>query len=156
MQLKKSVVVVLVMCAVPVVYVAAAMRPGVYNFSSSEYGSMQEQAPAPPAQAPTAPASAPAPVASPAPVVTVDPVSRVVVTTPVAPRVSVTLDTPVAAPAPVARVVVRTAVTPKVSVAVSADAMCARGDCESGEGSRPRASASRSDTIFAVEVPQCW
>jgi beta-lactamase regulating signal transducer with metallopeptidase domain len=39
MQLKKSVVVVLVMCAVPVVYVAAALRPGAYNFSSSEYGS---------------------------------------------------------------------------------------------------------------------
>jgi beta-lactamase regulating signal transducer with metallopeptidase domain len=123
MQLKKSVVVVLVMCAVPVVYVAAAMRPGVYNFSSSEYGSRQEQVPTPPAQEPSAPASAPAPVASPAPVVTVDPATRVVVTTPVAPRVSVTLDTPVAAPAPVARVVVRTAVTPKVSVAASADAM---------------------------------
>jgi beta-lactamase regulating signal transducer with metallopeptidase domain len=36
MQLKKSVVVVLVMCAVPVVYVAAALRPGVYNFRSTE------------------------------------------------------------------------------------------------------------------------
>jgi beta-lactamase regulating signal transducer with metallopeptidase domain len=119
MQLKKSVVVVLVMCAVPVVYVAAALRPGAYNFSSSEYGSVQEQVPAPPAQAPAAPASAPTPVALPAPVVTVDPVTRVVVTTPVAPRVSVTMDTPVAAPAPVARVVVRTDVAPKVSVVVS-------------------------------------
>jgi len=123
MQLKKSVVVVLVMCAVPAVYVAAALRPGTYNLRSSEYGSVQEQVPAPPAQAPSAPASAPAPVTSPAPVVTVDPVTRVIVTTAVAPRVSVTRDTPVAAPAPVARVVVRTAVTPKVSVAVSADAI---------------------------------
>jgi beta-lactamase regulating signal transducer with metallopeptidase domain len=106
MQLKKSVVVVLVMCAVPVVYVAAALRPGAYNFSSSEYGSMQEQVPAPPAQAPSAPAPAPMPAASPAPVVTVDPVTRPVVT----------VD-------PVTSVVVRTAVTPKVSVAVSADAI---------------------------------
>jgi beta-lactamase regulating signal transducer with metallopeptidase domain len=123
MQLKKSVVVVLVMCAVPVVYVAAALRPGAYNFSSSEYGSVQEQVPAPPAQAPSAPAPAPTPVASPAPVVTVDPATRVVVTTAVAPRVSVAIPAPVAAPAPVARVVVRTAVTPKVSVAVSADSI---------------------------------
>ncbi len=117
MQLKTSVVAVLVICSVPVVYAAAALRPGIYNFSSFEYGAMQEPAPAP------APAPAPTPAASPAPVVTVDPVTRVVVTTPVAPRVSVTLDTPVAAPAPLARVVVRTAVTPKVSVAVSADAI---------------------------------
>jgi len=106
MQLKKSVAVVLVMCAVPVVYVAAALRPGAYNFSSSEHGSMQEQVPAPPAQAPSAPAPAPAPVALPAPVVTVDPVTRPVVT----------VD-------PVTSVVVRTAVTPKVTVAVSADAI---------------------------------
>src|SRR6202050_3550635 len=108
MQLKKSVVAVLVMCAVPVVYVAAALRPGAYNFSSSEHGSMQEQVPAPPAQTPSAPAPAPAPapVALPAPVVTVDPVTRPVVT----------VD-------PVTSVVVRTAVTPKVSVAFSADAM---------------------------------
>ena len=108
MQLKKSVVVVLVMCAVPVVYVAAALRPGAYNFSSSEHGSMQEQVPAPPAQTPSAPAPAPAPapVALPAPVVTVDPVTRPVVT----------VD-------PVTSVVVRTAVTPKVSIAVSADAI---------------------------------
>jgi beta-lactamase regulating signal transducer with metallopeptidase domain len=106
MQLKKSVVAVLVMCAVPVVYVAAALRPGAYNFSSSEHGSMQEQVPAPPAQAPSAPAPAPAPVALPAPVVTVDPVTRPVVT----------VD-------PATRVVVRTAVAPRVSVAVSADAI---------------------------------
>jgi beta-lactamase regulating signal transducer with metallopeptidase domain len=131
MQLKKSVVVVLVMCAVPVVYAAAALRPGVYNFRSTEYGSTQEQVPAPPAQAPSAPdpAPTPTPVALPAPVVTVDPVTRVVVTTAVAPKVSVAIPTleaaqaPVAAPAPVARVVVRTAVTPKVTVAVSADAI---------------------------------
>jgi beta-lactamase regulating signal transducer with metallopeptidase domain len=129
MQLKKSVVVVLVMCAVPVVYVAAALRPGAYNFRSSEYGSVQEQVPAPPAQAPSAPAPAPTPVALPAPVVTVDPVTRVVVTTAVAPKVSVAIVTPdaapapMAAPAPVARVVVRTDVTPKVRVAVSADAI---------------------------------
>src|ERR1700683_1296833 len=108
MQLKKSVVVVLVMCAVPVVYVAAALRPGADNLSASEHGSMQEQVPAPPAQTPSAPAPAPAPapVALPAPVVTVDPVTRPVVT----------VD-------PVTSVVVRTAVTPKVSVAVSADAI---------------------------------
>ncbi|MGB8521685.1 MAG: M56 family metallopeptidase [Candidatus Acidiferrales bacterium] len=87
MQLKKSVVVVLVMCAVPVVYVAASLRPGAFNFSSSEYGSMQEQVPAPPAPAP-----APTPAASPAPVVTVDPVTRVVVTTAVTPKV---IDNPV-------------------------------------------------------------
>src|ERR1700733_8401512 len=96
MQLKKSVVAVLVMCAIPVVYVAAALRPGAYNFSSSEHGSMQEQVPAPPAPTPSAPAPAPgpAPVALPAPVVTVDPVTRPVVT----------VD-------PVTSVVVRTAVT---------------------------------------------
>jgi beta-lactamase regulating signal transducer with metallopeptidase domain len=131
MQLKKSVVAVLVMCAVPVVYVAAALRPGAYNFRSTEYGSMQEQVPAPPAQAPSAPAPAPTPtpVGLPAPVVTVDPVTRVVVTTAVAPKVSVASITPdaapapMAAPAPVSRVVVRTDVTPKVTVAVSADAI---------------------------------
>jgi hypothetical protein len=131
MQLKKSVVVVLVMCAVPVVYVAAALRPGAYNLSSSEYGSMQEQAPAPRAQAPSAPAPAPAPTpaALPAPVVTVDPVTRVIVTTDVAPRVSVGIPTieiaptPVTVTTPVTSVVVRSAVTPKVSVAVSADAI---------------------------------
>ncbi|HXN99689.1 MAG TPA: M56 family metallopeptidase [Candidatus Acidoferrales bacterium] len=124
MQLKKSVVVVVVMCAVPVVYVAAALRPGVYNFSSSEYGAMQAQEPAPPAPAP-----APRPVASPAPVVTVDPATRVVVTTTVAPKVSVTIPrlddvpTPVPQVAPVARVMVKTAVTPKASVAIAPVAM---------------------------------
>jgi beta-lactamase regulating signal transducer with metallopeptidase domain len=123
MQLKKSVVAMLVMCAVPVVYMAAALRPGAYNLRSTEYGSMQEQVPAPPAQAPAAPAPAPIPVALPAPVTTVDPVTRVVISTAVAPKVSIAIATPVAAPAPVARVVVRTAVTPKVSVAVSSDAI---------------------------------
>ncbi|HXN73148.1 MAG TPA: M56 family metallopeptidase [Candidatus Acidoferrales bacterium] len=122
MQLKKSVVVLLVMCAVPVVYVAAALRPGAYNFSSSEYVSTQEQATAPPAPsaAPTpgtAPTPAPAPMAapSPAPVVTVDPVTRVVVATTVAPKVSVAA-TAIVADAPVAKVDVKTAVAPKVSV----------------------------------------
>jgi hypothetical protein len=64
MQLKKSVVVVLVMSAVPVVYVAAALRPGAYNFSSIQYGAAQEQAPTPPPApaSPTAPPNA-APVA---------------------------------------------------------------------------------------------
>jgi beta-lactamase regulating signal transducer with metallopeptidase domain len=126
MQLKKSVVVLLVMCAVPVVYVAAALRPGVYNFSSSEYGSMQEQAPAPPAPSATpAPALPPMAAPSPAPVVTVDPVTRVVVTTAVAPKVSIAVPAPEVAPAaaPATRVVVKTAVTPKVSVAVSARAI---------------------------------
>jgi beta-lactamase regulating signal transducer with metallopeptidase domain len=37
MQLKKSVVVVLVMTAVPVVYVAAALHPGAYHLSSIQY-----------------------------------------------------------------------------------------------------------------------
>jgi beta-lactamase regulating signal transducer with metallopeptidase domain len=83
MQLKKSVVVVLVMCAVPVVYVAAALRPGVYNFSSSEYGSMQEQAPPRPAQIPAAPAQATAPATaapSPTPAAAPAPEANVVVT----------------------------------------------------------------------------
>lgn len=83
MQLKKSVVVVLVMCAVPVVYVAAALRPGVYNFSSSEYGSMQEQAPPRPAQIPAAPAQAAAPATaapSPTPAAAPAPEANVVVT----------------------------------------------------------------------------
>jgi bla regulator protein blaR1 len=130
MQLKKSVVVLLVMCAVPVVYVAAALRPGAYNFSSSEYISTQEQEPAPSAAPTPAPTPAPAPIAdsSLVPVVTVDPVTKVVVTTAVAPKVSVATTplvatTAVVAAAPVARVVVKTAVTPKVSVAVSARAI---------------------------------
>jgi bla regulator protein blaR1 len=92
MQLKKSVVVVLVMCAVPVVYVAAALRPGVYNFSSSEYGSMQEQEPPRPAQIPAAPAQATAP----------------------APATAAPSPTPAAAPAPEANVVV----TPEIPRAI--------------------------------------
>jgi len=65
MQLKKSVVVVLVMTAVPVVYVAAALRPGAYNFSSIQYGATQEQAPAPPT-APASPTATPTPMPAPA------------------------------------------------------------------------------------------
>ena len=77
-QLKKSVVVVLVMTAIPVVYVAAALRPGAYNFSSIQYGAAQEQAPTPP-PAPTSPATQPnlapvAPAASVSAVATVAPV----------------------------------------------------------------------------------
>ena len=96
MQLKKSVVVVLVMCAVPVVYVAAALRPGVYNFSSSEYGSMQEQAAPRPAQSPAVPAQPPAlasELAGPS-------------QAPVAPTPAVSSPAPVAASAPEANVVV--------------------------------------------------
>jgi beta-lactamase regulating signal transducer with metallopeptidase domain len=92
MQLKKSVVVVLVMCAVPVVYVAAALRPGVYNFSSSEYGSTQEQAPPKPAQIPAVPAQATAPAPAPSP-------------TP-APAAALGSPTPMAAPAPPANGIV--------------------------------------------------
>jgi bla regulator protein blaR1 len=88
MQLKKSVVVVLVMCAVPVVYVAAALRPGVYNFSSSEYGPMQEQELPGPAQSPAVPAQAPAPAppATPAqaPAAAPTPEADVVLVTPAA------------------------------------------------------------------------
>ncbi len=64
MQLKKSVVVLLVMTAVPVVYVAAALRPGAYSFHSTEYGEVQEQTPAPP-PAPASPT--PTPTATPMP-----------------------------------------------------------------------------------------
>jgi beta-lactamase regulating signal transducer with metallopeptidase domain len=78
MQLKKSVVVVLVMTAVPVVYVAAALRPGAYNFSSIQYGAAQEQAATPPA-APASPTAPPnvAPVARGSAVATIAPVARV-------------------------------------------------------------------------------
>ncbi|MGB8540929.1 MAG: M56 family metallopeptidase, partial [Candidatus Acidiferrales bacterium] len=48
MQLKKSVVAVLVLTAVPVVYVAAALRPGAYSFHSTDHRAAQEQTPAPP------------------------------------------------------------------------------------------------------------
>jgi len=85
MQLKKSVVVVLVMTAVPVVYVAAALRPGAYNFSSIQYGAAQEQAPtpapatasptAPPNLAPLAPAARVSAIATIAPVVFAGPQS---------------------------------------------------------------------------------
>ena len=64
MQLKKSVVVVLVMIAVPIVYVAAALRPGTYNFSSIQYSAAQEKEPAPP-PAPAAPTPAPTPTPDP-------------------------------------------------------------------------------------------
>jgi beta-lactamase regulating signal transducer with metallopeptidase domain len=94
MQLKKSVVVVLVMIAVPVVYVAAAMRPGAYNFSSIQYRAAQEQAPAPP-PAPISPAAPPsiaplAPVASVSGVATVAPVARVSTVVRILPTLSVT------------------------------------------------------------------
>jgi bla regulator protein blaR1 len=93
MQLKKSVVVALVMTAVPVVYVAAALRPGAYNFSSIQYGAAQEQAPTtPPAPAsPTAPPNvAPvAPAARVSPVATIAPVARVSAMAMVAPVVLV-------------------------------------------------------------------
>lgn len=102
MQLKKSVVAVLVMCAVPVVYAAAALRPGVYNFNSSEYRSTQEPAPAPPAQRPATPVPAPALAPAPSPSVT---------PAPAAPSLAS------AAPAaPKANVIVVTSVAPVVSV----------------------------------------
>ncbi len=88
MQLKKSVVVLLVMTAVPVVYVAAALRPGAYNFYSTEYGQVQEQTPAPP-PVPASPAEPPA-VFSVAPVVTVAPVVSVARIPTVAPLAIVT------------------------------------------------------------------
>jgi len=101
MQLKKSVVVVLVMTAIPVVYVAAALRPGAYNFSSIQYGAAQEQAPTPP-PAPTSPATQPnlapvAPAASVSAAATVAPVARVSAMPMVAPAVLVG---PQSAPAP--------------------------------------------------------
>ena len=56
MQLKKSVVALVVMTAVPVVYVAAALRPGAYSFHSTDYHEVQEQTATPPpaAASPTA------------------------------------------------------------------------------------------------------
>jgi|HubBroStandDraft_6_1064221.scaffolds.fasta_scaffold09819_2 bla regulator protein BlaR1 len=59
MQLKRSVVVLLVTTAIPVVYVAAALRPGAYDLHATEYGRAQEQTPAPP-PAPASPAEPPA------------------------------------------------------------------------------------------------
>jgi len=93
MQLKKSVVVVLVMTAVPVVYVAAALRPGTYHLSSIQYGAAQEQAPAPP-PAPAAPTPAPAPMPAPtaiavAPLPNVSPLPQYPRVVSVAPLVSV-------------------------------------------------------------------
>jgi len=90
MQLKKSVVVVLVMTAVPVVYVAAALRPGAYNFSSIQYGAAPEQTPTPP-PAPASPMAPPnvAPAARVSAVATVAPVARVSAMSMVAPVVFV-------------------------------------------------------------------
>ncbi len=98
MQLKKSVVVVLVMSAVPVVYVAAAMRPGVYDFQFDWVRCDSGASTGAACSAPQSPA--PAPVASPAPVVEVA-ANGVVVTTAVAPGRRLR-GHPVAAPAPVA------------------------------------------------------
>src|ERR1700722_17144135 len=75
MQLKKSVVAVLVMTAVPVVYVAAALRPGAYHLSSIQYGAAQEQEPAPP-PAPAAPSPTPTPMPAPT-AIAVAPLPRV-------------------------------------------------------------------------------
>lgn len=100
MQLKKSVVAVLVMTAIPVVYVAAALRPGVYDFPATGYHAIQEQAPAPPV-APESPAAAltiapVAPVAGVAVVPAVAPIAKVSTVPSVAPGVFVA---PLAAPA---------------------------------------------------------
>jgi beta-lactamase regulating signal transducer with metallopeptidase domain len=65
MQLKKSVLVLLVMTAVPVVYVAAALRPGAYSFHTTDYPEIQEQTPTPP-RAPASPTSTPTPTPTPA------------------------------------------------------------------------------------------
>ncbi len=93
MQLKKSVVVLLVMTAVPVVYVAAALRPGVHSFSSIQYGAAQEQAPTP-HPAPAAPTPAPTPMPAPtaiavAPLPNVTPLPQLPRVISVAPLVSV-------------------------------------------------------------------
>jgi beta-lactamase regulating signal transducer with metallopeptidase domain len=97
MQLKKSVVVLLVMIAVPVVYVAAALRPGAYSFHSTEYGQVQEQTPAPP-PAPASPTPAPTTtptVISVAPVPNVSAVPRVVSVTPLVTLAPMRIVTPV-------------------------------------------------------------
>jgi beta-lactamase regulating signal transducer with metallopeptidase domain len=62
MQLKKSAVVLVVMTAVPVVYLAAALRPGAYRFHSTDYHDVQEQTPTPP-PAPAAPRPTPTAIA---------------------------------------------------------------------------------------------
>jgi beta-lactamase regulating signal transducer with metallopeptidase domain len=101
MQLKRPVVVLLVMTAIPLVYVAAALRPGAYNFHSTEYGQAQEQTPAPP--------PAPASQAEPPAAVSVAPVVSVSVLPKVAPLASVT---PVVSVAPMPNVAPTTMVTP--------------------------------------------
>src|SRR3984957_17374530 len=83
MQLKKSVVVALVMTAVPVVYVAAALRPGAYHLSLIQYGAAQQEAPTPP----PAPAAAALPPAPGAPTATPTPVPTAIAVVPV-PNVS--------------------------------------------------------------------
>src|ERR1700728_1200656 len=87
MQLKKSVVVLLVMTAVPVVYVAAALRPGAYSFHSTDYHEAQEQTPTPP-PAPASPTPAPTVIAV-APLPKVSPLPQLPTVVSVAPLVSV-------------------------------------------------------------------
>jgi beta-lactamase regulating signal transducer with metallopeptidase domain len=88
MQLKKSVVVLLVMTAVPVVYVAAALRPGSYSFHSTDYHEVQEQTPAPP-YAPVAPTPTPTPAPTAIAVAPLPKVSLLPTVMSVAPLVSV-------------------------------------------------------------------
>jgi beta-lactamase regulating signal transducer with metallopeptidase domain len=90
MQLKRSVVVLLVMTAVPVVYVAAALRPGAYSFHSTESGEVQEQTPAPPPAPPSPPRTAKTrpTVVSAAPVPNVSAVPKVPAVASVAPLVN--------------------------------------------------------------------
>jgi len=103
MQLKKSVVALVVMTAVPVVYVAAALRPGAYSFHSTDYHEVQEQTATPP-PAPASPAATPMPTPMPsviavAPLPNVSPLPQLPRVISVAPLVSVepvvTLATPV-------------------------------------------------------------
>jgi beta-lactamase regulating signal transducer with metallopeptidase domain len=98
MQLKKSVVVLLVMTAVPLVYVAAALRPGAYSFHSIEYGEVQEQTPArPPAPASPTPTTTPTVISvAPAPNVSAVPkVPAVVSVTPLVTLAPLQIVTPV-------------------------------------------------------------
>ncbi len=101
MQLKRSVVVLLVTTAIPVVYVAAALRPGASNLHSTEYGQAQEQTPAPP-PAPASPTEPPAEVS-------VAPALGVSVLPKVAPLAVVT---PVVSVAPTPNLAPLTIVTP--------------------------------------------
>jgi beta-lactamase regulating signal transducer with metallopeptidase domain len=103
MQLKKSVVALVVMTAVPVVYVAAALRPGAYSFHSTDYHEVQEQTATPPPAA-ASPAATPMPTPMPtviavAPLPNVSPLPQLPRVISVAPFVSVkpvvTLATPV-------------------------------------------------------------